>query len=155
MIKQIRFFSVFLTLTIAIPACSFLPLETAGTPASSPDQVATAVALTLQALTPDADAGETTAEPAAVPAGLLSHTFYYLGTDSVGLAQVFRIERDGTSQRQLTSEPANVNDYGVSPTDGGVAYVANNQLLFVNADGSGAGCWWTAAPWMRTIHFLA
>jgi WD40 repeat protein len=30
-----------------------------------------------------------------------------------------------------------VNDYGVSPADGSVAYVANNQLLLVNADSSG------------------
>src|SRR5687767_4484928 len=139
--KQIRFFSVFLALTIAILACSFFPLETDGTPPSSPDQVGTAIALTFQALTPDADEGETTLEPSAQPSAspdsLLPHTFYYLGTDSAGLTQVFRNERDGTTQRQLTSEPVNVNDYGVSPVDGSIAYVTNNQLLFANADGSG------------------
>ena len=108
--KQIRFFSAFLALTLAVLACSFPPFGTNTTPIP---------------------------EPSAVPAGLLPHTFYYLGTDSAGLTQVFRIERDGTSQSQLTFEPVNVNDYGVSSADGSVAYVANNQLLFINADGSG------------------
>jgi hypothetical protein len=108
--KQIRFFPAFLALTFAALACSFPALGTNRTPAP---------------------------EPSAVPAGLLPHAFYYLGTDSAGLMQVFRQERDGTSQQQLTSETVNVNDYSVSSADGSVAYVANNQLLFVNADGSG------------------
>ena len=108
--KRFHFLSAFLALAVAVLACSFPALGTNRTP---------------------------TPEPSAVPAGPLPHTFYYLGTDSAGLTQVFRIERDGTSQRQLTLETVNVNDYGVSPADGSVAYVANNQLLFVNADGSG------------------
>jgi Tol biopolymer transport system component len=69
-------------------------------------------------------------------AGLLPHTFYYLGKDSAGLTQVFRIERDGMTQHQITSEPVDVSDYDVALTDGSVAYVANNQLLWINADGS-------------------
>ena len=136
--KRIQFFSAFLALAIAVLACSFFPFDTDGTPPSSSDQVGTAIALTFQALTPAV--GDTTpppsAQPSAGPDGLLAHTFYYLGTDNVGLTQVFRIERDGTTRRQLTSEPVNVNDYGVSSANGSVAYVANNQLLFVNADGS-------------------
>jgi Tol biopolymer transport system component len=123
--KQIRFFPAFLALTIAILACSLSPFGIDGTQPASPDQVGTAVALTLQAVTP---------EPST---SLLPHAFYYLGTDDAGLTQVFRIERDGTSRRQLTSEPVNVSDYDVSATDGSVAYVANNQLFFVNAEGSG------------------
>jgi hypothetical protein len=140
--KKIRVFPAFLALTIAAAvACSLFPSGIGGTQTPSPDQVATAVAMTLQALTPDTDAGEPTpepsAQPSASPSDLLPHTFYYLGTDTAGLTQVFRIERDGTSQSQLTFEPVNVNDYGASPADGSVAYVANNQLLFVNADSSG------------------
>lgn len=122
--KQIRFFSAFLVLTIAVLACSLSPLGIGGTPPASPDQVGTAVALTLQAVTP---------EPST---SLLPYAFYYLGTDDAGLTQVFRIERDGTSRRQLTSEAVNVSDFDVSATDGSVAYVANNELLFVNAEGS-------------------
>jgi Tol biopolymer transport system component len=115
--KRIRFFFAFLALTMAVLACSFpsiAPTQTIGTPTSEPS-----------------------AQPSASPAGLLPHTFYYRGTDSAGLMQVFRLERDGTTRSQLTSEPANVDDYDVSPVDGSVAYVANNQLLLVNADGSG------------------
>jgi len=119
--KGIRLFSAFLALTMALLACSFpspATTESVGTP------------------TPEASV-EPSAQPSASPAGPLPHTFYYRGTDSVGLTQIFRIERDGTTRRQLTSEPVDVNDYDVSPADGSVAYVASNQLLLVNADGSG------------------
>src|SRR4030095_5296354 len=68
--------------------------------------------------------------------GLLTHTFYFLGTDAAGLTQVFRLEKDGKTMQQVTSEPANVGNYGVSPVDGSVAYIRNNQLLLLNADGS-------------------
>src|SRR5687768_15427478 len=112
--KQIRFVSAFLALSISVLACSFPALVTNTTPTPAPS-----------------------AQPSAVLADLLPHTFYYLGIDGAGLSQVFRIERDGTGQRQLTSEPLNVSDYGVSPADGSIAYVANNQLVFASADGSG------------------
>jgi hypothetical protein len=131
--KQFRPAATILLLAIAMMACA-LPFGGRGTPSSSPDEVATVVALTLQALTPVTDGGTTPGpEPAA---GLLPHSLYYLGTDNSGLTQVFRIERDGSTRHQVTSEPSNVLDYGVSPVDGSVAYVANNQLLFINADGS-------------------
>src|SRR5574341_2439068 len=123
--QRIRFFSAFLILGIAVLSCALPPVGINGTQTPSSDQVATVVASTLQALTPDA------------PGSLTPHTFYYRGTDSAGLTQVFRLERDGTTQRQITSEPVNVDDYDVSPVDGSIAYVANNQLLLVNADGSG------------------
>lgn len=119
--NRIRIFSAFLALTMIVLACSFpspAPTESVGTPI------------------PEASA-EPSAQPSASPAGPLPHTFYYRGTDSVGRTQVFRIERDGTTRRQLTSEPVDVTDYDVSRADGSVAYVANNQLVFVNADGSG------------------
>ena len=131
--KQIRIFSAFLMLAVAILACAS-PVGLGPTQPSSSDQVATIVAMTLQATTPEGAATATL--PPDTSGGLLSHTFYYLGTDSAGLIQVFRIERDGTTQHQLTSEPVNVNEYDVSRTDGSVAYVANNQLLLINADGS-------------------
>jgi hypothetical protein len=46
------------------------------------------------------------------------------------------MERDGKTQTQLTFEPVNVTDYDVSLADGSLAYVASNQLLLANADGS-------------------
>jgi hypothetical protein len=125
--KQIRPFVAFLILAIAMMACA-LP----GSPTPSPDAVSTVVALTLQALTPTSDPGASP-EPAA---GLLPHSLYYLGTDRAGLTQVFRLERDGTTMSQVTSEPVNVLTFGVSPVDGSLAYVIENQLLLVNGDGS-------------------
>ena len=123
--KRFRFFFAFLILSFAVLSCTLLPLGIDSTPPPASGQVETLVASTLQALTPD------------VPGALLPQTFYYLGRDNVGFTQVFRLERDGATRRQLTSEPANVDDYDVSPADGSVAFVANNQLLLINADGSG------------------
>lgn len=132
--KHFRTFSAILILATLMVACSAPTIE-GGTPPSSADQVATVVVMTLQALTPAVDAGETP-EPEAPADALLPHTFYFLGTDNAGLTQVFRIERDGKTQKQLTFEPESVKDYDVSLADGSVAYVVGNQLLLVNADGS-------------------
>lgn len=131
--KHLRPVLAFIILTIVTLACAS-PLAGGETPASSSDTVATVVAMTLQAITPASDSG-TTLEP-ETPVGLLPHTFYYLGTDNAGLTQVFRIERDGKTQTQLTFEPVNVEDYDVSSVDGSVVFVVNNQMLLVNADGS-------------------
>src|SRR5258705_4308780 len=143
MSKTFRSLIAFLTLSIAILACA-LPVPSAtpvGTPAQSigtatplfsPGQVGTVVAMTLTGMAP----GTGTTPGTDGSAGVLPHSFYYLGTDSASLTQVFRIERDGTTQHQITSEPVNVNDYDVSLVDGSVAYVANNQLLWINADSS-------------------
>ena len=128
---------VFLTLSAAILACA-LPIPSAppsqtngtATPPFSPEQLGTAVAMTLTAVAP---ASTPTTEGSA---GSLPHTFYYLGTDGAGLTQVFRLERDGTTQHQITSEPVSVSDYDVSLTDGSIVYVANNQVLWINVDGS-------------------
>jgi len=112
----------FMVLISTALACAF----SIGSPQPSGDEVATVVASTMQALTPVPES-----------ASLLPRTFYFLGNDSAGLRQVFRIEKDGKTQRQITFEPVNVEDYDVSPADGSVAYTVDNQLLFVNADGSG------------------
>jgi len=143
MSKTFRSLIAFLTLSIAILACA-LPVPSAppvgtpaqssgtGTPPFSPGQIGTVVAMTLTGMAP----GTGTMPGTDGSAGVLPHSFYYLGTDSAGLTQVFRIERNGTTQHQITSEPVNVNDYDVSLVDGSVAYVANNQLLWINADSS-------------------
>ena len=143
MSKTFRPLIAFLTLSIVILACA-LPIPSlppagaptqsnvTATPPFSADQIGTVVAMTLTGAAP----GTGTTPGADGSAGILPHVFYYLGTDSAGRTQVFRIERDGTTQHQITSEPVNVNDYDVSVVDGSVAYVANNQLLWINADGS-------------------
>jgi hypothetical protein len=139
MSKNFRPLIAFLILSMAVLAC-ILPTPAApppqnsatATPPFSPGQVGTVVALTLTGMAP----GPGTTPGTDGSAGLLPHSLYFLGTDSAGLTQVFRIERDGRTQHQITSEPVNVNDYDVSPIDGSVAYIANNQLLWVNPDSS-------------------
>lgn len=144
MSKNIRPLIAFLMLGVAALACELpipVPVPSTGgtaTPPFSPDQVGTVVAMTLTASAPGETNPTATGPSPSTPGGtaLLPHSFYYLGSDSAGLIQVFRIETDGVTQRQLTSEPVSVNEYDVSRVDGSVAYVANNQLLLINVDGS-------------------
>jgi len=110
--KDFRPVAAFMTLAFAIIACSS-SFEVVGTRPPPPEQSNTPIVVS------------------AVPDELLPHTFYYLAG-----GQVFRMERDGKTQTQLTSEPANVTEYDVSLVDGSVAYVASNQLVLVNAEGS-------------------
>ena len=67
---------------------------------------------------------------------LLPHSLYFLGKDNEWVTQLYRIERDARTKTQLTFEAFNVTDYDVSVADGSVAYVASNQLLLANVDGS-------------------
>ena len=135
---------VFLILAMAALACD-LPIPSVPptssvtlTPPFSPDDVGTAVAMTLTAMVTGGDRGTATAT-APTPDGstnLLPHSLYFLTPDSAGLMQVLRMERDGSAPRHITSESVDVNDFDVSLIDGSVAFVANNQLLLINADGS-------------------
>lgn len=94
-------------------------------PDAADDLVATWAAQTLQAITP------------VEPPGLLPQPLYYRAPDGGGIKQVYRLDDDGVTITQLTFEPANVTGYDVNPLDSSLAYVANNQLLRMNADGSG------------------
>ncbi|MFT3890188.1 MAG: hypothetical protein QM730_01020 [Anaerolineales bacterium] len=129
--RRVYPFVALIFLMLAALACA-LP---GGAQPSSPNQVETIVAATIQALTPVSGTEPTSAPNTEAPS-VLPHSFYYLGTDSSGLMQIFRIEKDGKTQKQITSETVNVGNYDVSPLDGSVAYVVNNQLLSINADGS-------------------
>ena len=91
----------------------------------------------MQALTPGGLNAEATPAPTFPGGGLLPHSLYFLNNDSSGFVQIYRLETDGTTNRQISFEPGNVESYDVSPVDGSVAYSSNNQLLLVNADGSG------------------
>ncbi len=111
-------------------------LASPGSRLSQSDQVATSVAATLQsvsALTPTVAA----TQAAQHATGVLPHPLYYETKDSHGHQQVFRLDTDGHTVTQLTSESADVDDYDVSPIDGSLAYVSNNQLLQAKPDGSG------------------
>ncbi|HXF84776.1 MAG TPA: hypothetical protein VNK49_05245 [Anaerolineales bacterium] len=129
--KHFRLLSAWFILTLVVLSCASPLQESGAPPSSSEDQVATIVASTMQALTPEAPT-----EEAPSSADLLPHSLYYLSNDAANLSQVFRLERDGRTITQITFESSSVNSYDVSPVDGSVAYVANNQLLLIRADGS-------------------
>jgi Tol biopolymer transport system component len=133
-----RFASV-LCLVSVLVACSAPPIT--GEPGSaSVNEMATNVAMTLQALAPGStQRAEPTATPTSVPeqpANLLPHSLYILAPDSQAISQIYRLEVDGRKKLQLTAEPANVEDYDVSPADGRLAFQVNNQLMLLAADGS-------------------
>lgn len=135
--KHLRVRLAIILLALSILACGLpggqgQPSATEDAPSS--DQVATAVASTMQALTQVSPDIETPAPPVEE---LLPHSLYFLNNDDAGITQVFRLETDGETVTQITFEPVAVGSYDVSQVDGSVAYVANNQLLLINADGSG------------------
>jgi Tol biopolymer transport system component len=87
--------------------------------------------------TPSAPPDESpTVAPPEAPS-VLPTALYYLKNDSGGRLQIFRLDPDGVTTRQLTSEPVEIRMYDVSPLDGRLAYIVNNQLILMNADGSG------------------
>jgi WD40 repeat protein len=116
--------AAFLGMMIALAACA-APFGTGETQSSN--QVATAAAMTLQALAP---------ETVGTSTSLLPHPLYFLGRDNQSISQIYRLEQDGKTRTQLTFEPVNVDDYDISAADGSMVYVTNNQLLWINADGS-------------------
>jgi len=120
------FFLFVLVAVLALSACAS-PTDVSTTQPSSSDQVTTIVAATMQAFPSNTPVAVT---PEA-PAELLPHPLYYLGDGRY----LFRMERDGKTVTQISNED-NVTDFDVSPVDGSVAYVAYNQMLLVNADGS-------------------
>ncbi len=105
------------------------------------DQAATAVAQTLSAVSPAPPvlaSPAPTQQPAASPVpDLLPHSLYYLNHVEAGLTQVYRLAKDGKTVQQITFEPANVDNFDVSPVDGSVAYISNNQLMLVDSNGAG------------------
>jgi Tol biopolymer transport system component len=71
-----------------------------------------------------------TAQPTAEP-GLFPAPLYFIGGDG----QVWRLEVDGTTLTQITSEPEPVLDFDVSQVHGEVIYISGNDLFKVNASG--------------------
>ena len=99
----------------------------------------TGVALTLEAMAAAATplpSASAVPLPTAVP-DLLPHDLYFLNKDGGGVLQIFRLGKDGHTQQQITFEPLDVGAYDVSPADGRVAFISNNQMYAV--DGGGAG----------------
>jgi Tol biopolymer transport system component len=117
---------------IGIVVFASLLVSCAGpTPAPQPTaDVGAIVAQTMAALTANAPASTPT--PSRLPRSL-----YFLNTDAAAHLQIFRLERDGETVTQITAEPADVESFDVNQNDGRVVYISNNQMLLVNADGSG------------------
>jgi dipeptidyl aminopeptidase/acylaminoacyl peptidase len=68
---------------------------------------------------------------------VLPHSLYYLSDAGDGTYQIWRLAQDGVTQHQITNEPNSVTEFTVSPVDGRVAYAANNDLVLIDAEGSG------------------
>ena len=64
----------------------------------------------------------------------LPHSLYYRDGPE-GDVQVRRLEADGFTTVQTTHEEAGVSYFAVSPADGSLAFVSNNQLFLVDGDG--------------------
>lgn len=131
--KRFGRFTFFLPLMVTLVAC-VSPMATGEPRSSSVDEVATTVAMTLQALAPETSDASTDAP--ASSKSLLPQRLYFLGNDNQGISQLYRLERDGKTKTQLTFELFNVTDYDISLADGSIAYVVSNQLLLINRDGS-------------------
>lgn len=115
---------------LLVPAVMALMILTASCnlpqPVPDPAEVATAVAATL-APSP----AVTTPEPGVA---VLPNSLLYLSARS-GSQQVWRLERDGVTQTQITAEDADVNFFAASQLDGSVAFASGNQLYLVDASG--------------------
>src|SRR5512138_3279542 len=98
--KHVRRGTAFLLFVVAVAACAS-PIGTAETQSS--DQMATVAAMTLQALAPQA--ASTPASALEPSKNLLPHRLYFLGKDSQSISQLYRLERDGMTKTQVTSEP--------------------------------------------------
>ncbi len=61
---------------------------------------------------------------------------YYLYEDRNKTQQIWRLERDGLTNSQITNEPASVRDFDISPIDGSLAYVSGFDLFVARADGA-------------------
>ena len=144
MLKKSKIISALLAILVAMLACAN-PLTSPVQPAN----VETIVASTLSALT--APAIQATPPSSS---HLLPHSLYYLSYDDANLLQVFRLEKDGVTISQLTFEPSDVAEFDISPVDGSVVFVSNNQLITVNADGSNRAMIFDGGPIDENNPFL-
>lgn len=132
---KIILFSIMTFAVLTLSACASPSGDGTDQPLTA-DQAATIAVATLQALPSNTPVPE-------LPAEVLPHLLYYLSNDGIYrrdngtlLLQVYRMERDGKTISRLTDEPSGVDGYDVSLVDGTVAFIADNQLVLVNGDGS-------------------
>jgi Tol biopolymer transport system component len=110
-----------LLIAAAMLACSLPAGDSTAEPTSLPSDS------TLPTNTPSAPTEESPTEAPPEAPSVLPAALYYLNKDSGGRMQIFRLDPDGVTVRQLTSEPVEIRMYDVSPVDGRLAYIVNNQ----------------------------
>ncbi len=123
-------------LGLFLAACSLSPQTAGPGPQNRDNQIAISVAATQEAIQqglPDPDE--------STPDTPLPQSLYFLSNEDGDGFQVWMIQKDGTSKRKITAEPAGVDEFSVSTKDGKVAYIAQNQLVMVNPDGSEGRVW--------------
>jgi hypothetical protein len=125
----LRFCTALLALTVFAVGCAAPAGTVATQPASTEEPTANVTSEPLTAESAETAGSQTGTE-------LLPHPLYFLATDSQAVSQIYRMERDGKTITQLTSEVVEVTDYDISLQDGSIAYVASDQLLLADADGS-------------------
>jgi hypothetical protein len=124
---RLRLVSAVLILGFAMLACASSITILEETPVPTSD---------VSLPTPEQPDSATQPSTTPTPDALLPQPLYFLAFDGQSVKQVFRLERDGKAEKQLTFESANVTNYDVSPVDGSIAFESDNQLLLANADGS-------------------
>ncbi len=124
---RIKIFLAGLLVASAILACSFPGNGSTSKPPTLPP---------VSSSPTDTPVTPSTVTPTEIPS-LLPGALYYEAKDGAGHYQIYRLAPDGLASTQVTSEPVEVGPFDVSPVDGRIAYIANNQLILLNADGSG------------------
>lgn len=103
------------------------PPPTGGTPTAGPTTGSPTGAPTAGApATSNASSGK------LLPAPLL------FISDKDQTLQIWRLETDGTTLKQLTHDEDGIVEFDVNPVDGRIAYIAAQQLVVINPDGSGS-----------------
>ena len=101
--------------------------------------VAAVVATRLAGVPTATSPPEPTATLTPEPNTLLPRSLYYLAHDANGMGQiyrlVYRLGRDGATITQITSEQDGINGFDISSTDGTIAYIVQNNLAAVDANG--------------------
>jgi hypothetical protein len=107
---------------VLLSACNF--------PMQAPPRDATQIAaMVIQTLVAEGATATASARDQILP-----HAVYFLSARG-GNAQVWRLDSDGQTLTQVTQGSEPVEQFDVSPVDGSVAFIRNNQLLLIDSDG--------------------
>lgn len=133
--KVVSRLALLLSLHISLAACGTLDIEIEATPITGDDEIIAQddsdldqTALEQDAMTP---APVTESPEDNIPStSLLPAPVYFINAED---SQIWRVEVDGISLTQVTSEEAPVTDFDVSPKGGALAYISDNQLIYYTA----------------------